>query len=161
MRGGRRRGAAIGLGLSLALLACARAGPRGPAAVAPWLRADPRRCLLQRDLREGIEIMAQRCAEQFVRENGYTALPAEDSTRWVRERDERDVWPRVLAARSGTLDAKASTSQCSMRECVVLFRIRRPVLLCAYRAVHMTQVFTKIRLAPGGIRDIRCNERRV
>ena len=82
MRGGRRRGAVIGLGLGLglALLACARAGPRSPTAVAPWLRADPRRCLLQRDLREGIEIMARRCAEQFVRENGYTALPAEDSS---------------------------------------------------------------------------------
>jgi hypothetical protein len=148
--------------LGLALTACGHAaGPRSPTAVAPWLRADPRRCLLQRDLREGIEMMARRCAEQFVRENGYTELPAEDSTRWVRERDDGGAWSRVLATRSGTLDARASTSQCSMRECVVLFRIRRPMLLCAYRAVHMTQVFTKIHLAPGGIRDVRCNERHV
>jgi hypothetical protein len=34
------------------------------------------------------------------------------------------------------------------------------MLLCAYRAVQMTQVFTKIHLAPGGVFDSRCNERR-
>jgi hypothetical protein len=107
-----------------------------------------------------MEDMARRCAEAFVRENGYTELPAEDSTRWVRESEDGGPWPRVLAARAGTLDRQASTVQCSMRECVVLFRVRRPMLLCAYRAVTMTQVFTKIRLAPGGIRDVRCHERR-
>ena len=37
---------------------------------------DPQRCLLQRDLREGMEDMARRCAERFVRENGYTKVPA-------------------------------------------------------------------------------------
>jgi hypothetical protein len=41
----------------------------------------------------------------------------------------------------------------------VLFRIRRPVLLCAFRAVTMTQVFTKIHLAPGGIPDVSCQQR--
>jgi hypothetical protein len=132
-----------------------------PVAVAAWLRSDPQRCLIQRDLREGMENMARRCAEAFVRENCYTELPAEDSTRWVREMEDGGPWPRVLAARSGTLDAHASTVQCSMRECVVLFRIRRPMLLCAFRAVTMTQVFTKIRLSHGGIRDVRCMERRV
>lgn len=143
-------------------LACGAPEPSpAPVAVAPWLRADPRRCLIQRDLREGMEDMARRCAEAFVRENGYTELPAEDSTRWVRETEDGGPWPRVLAARTGTLDSEASTVQCSMRECVVLFRIRRPVLLCAFRAVTMTQVYTKIRLAPGGIRDVRCGERRV
>jgi hypothetical protein len=65
----------------------------------------------------------------------------------------------VLAARAGSLAPGASTVQCSLRECIVLFRVRRPVLLCAYRAVTMTQVFTRIRLAPGGIRDVRCHER--
>ena len=131
-----------------------------PEAVAPWLRSDPRRCLLQRDLTEGMEEMARHCAEAFVRENGYTELPAEDSTRWVRESDDGGPWPLVLAARSGSLDRQAATVQCSMRECVVLFRLRRPILLCALRAVTMTQVFTKIRLQPGGVRDIRCGERR-
>ena len=66
----------------------------------------------------------------------------------------------MLAARVGTLAPNASTAQCSMRQCIVLFRVRRPVLLlCAYRAVTMTQVFTRIRLAQGGIRDVRCEER--
>jgi hypothetical protein len=146
--------------LLLAVAACG--GPVRPAAaahVAPWLRADPQRCLIPRDLREGMEDMARRCAETFVRENGYTDTPAEDSTRWVRERDDRDVWPRVLAARSGSLDSQATAVQCSMRQCIVLFHLRRPVLVCAFRAVTMTQVFTKIQLAPGGIRDVRCEER--
>jgi hypothetical protein len=106
-----------------------------------------------------MEAMAQRCAEVFVRENGYTDLPAEDSTRWVREEDDVDGWPRLLARRSGTLEARATTVQCSMRECVVLFRARRPMLSCTFRAVTMTQVFTKLRLAPGGVRDVRCHER--
>jgi hypothetical protein len=82
-----------------------------------------------------MEDMARRCAEAFVRENGYTELPAEDSTRWVRESEDGGPWPRVLAARAGTLDRQASTVQCSMRECVVLFRVRRPMLLCAFRSV--------------------------
>ncbi len=129
--------------------------------VAPWLRSDPQRCLIPRDLSEGMEDMARRCAEVFVRDNGYTELPAVDSTRWVRERADDDPWPRILAARSGTLHGEAATVQCSQRECLVLFRVRRPILLCAFRAVTMTQVFTKIRLVPGGIRDVRCSERRV
>jgi hypothetical protein len=109
-----------------------------------------------------MEFMAKRCAEQFVRQNGYTDLPAtDDSTRWVLEVGESGSWPIVLGSRIGTLEREAATMQCSMRECVVLFRLRRPVLACAYRAVTMTQVFTKLRLRPGGIRDIRCGERRV
>jgi hypothetical protein len=46
-----------------------------------------------------------------------------------------------------------------MRQCVVLFRLRRTTLLCAYRAVTMTQVFTKLGVEPGGIEDVRCDER--
>jgi hypothetical protein len=108
-----------------------------------------------------MEEMARRCAETFVRENGYTGAAVEDSTRWVREADDGEEWPRVLAMRNGSLDARASTVQCSLRECLVLFRLRRPLLVCAFRAVTMTQVFTKIRLVPGGIRDMRCTERQV
>jgi len=132
-----------------------------PDRVAPWLRADRQRCLIPRDLRENMEAMALRCAEAFVRENGYTEQPAEDSTRWVREQDDDAAWPRVLARRSGTLAARASSVQCSMRECVVLFQVHRPMLSCAYRTVRMTQVFTRIRVTPGGVRDIRCHERQV
>jgi hypothetical protein len=132
-----------------------------PQHVAPWLRDDPQRCLLVRDLGENMEAMAMRCAETFVRQNGYTDLPAaEDSTRWVMERDEAGGWPRVLAARGGMLDRKATTVQCSMRQCLVFFRIRRTALLCAYRLVSMSQVFTRIRLEPGGVYDVRCDERR-
>lgn len=128
---------------------------------AAWLKKDPQRCLLQRDLSLSMEEMARRCAERFVRENGYTTVPAVDSTRWVREVSDDLAWPTVLATRAGSLDSRATAVQCSRRECVVLFRLRRPILLCAYRAVTLTQVFTKIHLAPGGIRDRRCTERRV
>jgi hypothetical protein len=146
--------------LFLAAAACGGA-VRGtaPGHVAPWLRADRQRCLIPRDLRENMEAMARRCAEAFVRENGYTEVPADDSTRWVREKDDVAAWPRVLTLRSGSLASHASSVQCSMRECVVLFRVLRPMLTCAYRSVRMTQVFTRIRMTPGGIRDIRCHER--
>ena len=104
--------------------------------------------------------MAQRCAELFVRQNGYTDLPAaEDSTRWVLERGEVGNWGRVLAAREGMLEREARTVQCSMRQCIVFFRIKRTSLLCAYRLVTMSQVFTDIRLEPGGVYDVRCDER--
>lgn len=147
----------------LASFACGAPGPsRAPAHVAPWLKADPQRCLLRRDLREGMEIMARHCAEEFVRQNGYTSLPATgDSTRWVLERGEAGPWPLVLAARGGSLERDAATVQCSVRQCLVLFRLRKPVLACAYRAVSMTQVFTRLRLEPGGVRDVRCDERRI
>jgi hypothetical protein len=132
-----------------------------PDRVAPWLREDPQRCLLIRDLRENMEAMARRCAEKFVQQNGYTDLPAsQDSTRWVLEVGEHGAWPRVFASRGGSLERDAATVQCSMRQCVVLFRLRRSPLVCGYRVVTMTQVFTKLRLEPGGIRDIRCDERR-
>jgi hypothetical protein len=42
----------------------------------------------------------------------------------------------------------------------VLFRARRPVLICGYRSVTMTQVFTRLRLEPGVIQDVHCTERR-
>jgi hypothetical protein len=148
--------------LILGALACGSpVRPPRPAAVAPWLKSDPQRCLLARDLSEGMEDMARHCAETFVRENGYTELPALDSTRWVRENEDGGPWPLVLATRSGTLDPEATAVQCSRRECVVLFRVRRPILLCAFRTITMTQVFTKIQLHPGGIRDSRCGERTV
>ncbi len=131
-----------------------------PADLAPWLRADPQRCLLRRDLAEGMDDMARRCAERFVEENGYTADPAsEDSTRWVLEAGERAPWPDVLALREGTLDPGAVAVQCSARRCVVLFRLRRETIRCVYRAVNMSQVFTRLRLEPGGIRDRRCADR--
>lgn len=147
--------------LALALTACGVPASRVPSNVAPWLREDPQRCLLVRDLGENMEAMARRCAELFVRHNGYTDLPAtEDSTRWVMERGEAGSWPRVLASRVGLLEREAAAVQCSMRQCLVFFRVRRTPLRCAYRLVSMSQVFTRIRLEPGGIHDMRCDERR-
>jgi hypothetical protein len=107
-----------------------------------------------------MEAMARRCAEQFVRQNGYTMSPAtEDSTRWVLEVGEAGSWTRVFALREGTLAEEAATVQCSVRQCVVFFRMGRQTMACAYRAVTMTQVFTRMRLEPGGVQDIRCGDR--
>jgi hypothetical protein len=148
--------------LLLAGAACARPLPaHTPIAIAPWLKADPRRCLLVRDLGEGMEMMAKHCAEEFVRQNGYTDAPATgDSTRWVPEAGEDGPWEIILATRGGTLEGSASTAQCSMRQCVVLFRLRSRGWECAYRIVTMSQVFTKLQLEPGGMRDMRCGNRR-
>jgi hypothetical protein len=160
-RSGAARSRCLGFLLFLVIPACGAPAIREPEHVAPWLREDPQRCLLTRDLREDMDAMARRCAEAFVRQNGYTDLPAtEDSTRWVLEVGELGAWPRVLASRVGSLEREATTAQCSMRQCVVLFRVRRTPLSCAYRVVSMTQVFTKLRLEPGGIHDVRCDERR-
>src|SRR2546425_2085549 len=100
--------------LVLGTLACGAPGPsRTPTTVAPWLRADPRRCPLVRDLREGMEIHARRCAEKFVLENGYTDAPAtEDSSRHVLEWGEDGPRHRVLESRAGSLDRSASSVQC-------------------------------------------------
>jgi hypothetical protein len=107
-----------------------------------------------------MEIMAKHCAEEFVRQNGYTDAPAtDDSTRWVHEAGDDGPWPAILATRGGTLERHAATSQCSMRQCVVLFRLRRHDWDCAYRIVTMSQVFTKLQLEPGGIRDVGCEHR--
>jgi hypothetical protein len=107
-----------------------------------------------------MEDMARRCAEAFIRENGYTPAPAtEDTTRWVLEVGERGPWPGVLALREGSLEPEAGAVQCSVRQCVVLFRVRRDALRCAYRIVTMTQVFTRLRLEAGGIRNSRCGDR--
>lgn len=145
----------------LVLSACGAPVVGEPEHVAPWLREDPHRCLLARDLRENMEGMARRCAETFVRQNGYTHLPAsEDSTRWVLEAGEHGAWPRVLASRGGSLEREAATVQCSAGECVVFFRARRTSLECAYRVVTMSQVFTRLQLEPGGVQNVRCDERR-
>ena len=141
-------------------MGCGAPRSEPPSHIPLWLKADPQRCLLQRDLAENMEAMARRCAEAFVRENGYTADPAtHDSTRWVMEVGERGPWPGVFASREGTLEREAATVQCSVRECMVFFRLRRQTLQCAYRAVTMSQVFTRLRLKPGGIRDVRCADR--
>jgi hypothetical protein len=142
--------------------ACAGRRAGVPHHLAAWLRADPQRCLLARDLGENMEAMARRCAELFVQENGYTDLPAtDDSTRWVMEADDRGPWPRVFAGRGGMLERSATTVQCSMRQCVVFFRARRLPQACAYRIVTMSQVYTHLRLERQEVHDRRCAERQV
>lgn len=149
----------VALGLA-ALPACAGRRAGVPTHLAEWLRSDPQRCLLARDLGENMEAMARRCAELFVAENGYTDLPAtDDSTRWVMEAGERGPWPQVLAGRGGMLQRTATMVQCSMRQCLVFFLSRRMPQSCAYRVVTMTQVYTRIQLEPDEMRDRRCAER--
>ena len=58
------------------------------------------------------------------------------------------------------LDRAATAVQCSFHQCVVFFRARRQPQACTYRAVTMTQVYTRIQLAPVEIHELRCAERR-
>src|SRR5262245_44766852 len=141
-------------------MACAVQHSGVPDDVPTWLREDPQRCLLPRDLGENMEAMARRCAELFVAENGYTDRPAtDDSTRWVMEAGEQGPWLRVLAGRTGMLDQTATAVQCSVGQCVVFFRARRQPQACTYRAITMTQVYTRIQLEPIEVHELRCAER--
>src|SRR4051794_16403844 len=141
-------------------LACAVRSAGVPDDVPAWLRADPQRCLLRRDLGESMEAMARRCAELFVAENGYTDAPAtDDSTRWVMEDGEQGSWPLVFTSRVGMLEQTATAVQCSARQCVVFFRSRRLPQSCVYRAVTMSQVYTRIQLEPTEVHELRCAER--
>ena len=136
-------------------------GHAPPPALPEWARHERGRCQLARDLREGMDAMARRCAEQFVRHNGYTgAPPTTDSLRWVREADEPGAWPELFTARHGTLAARADAVQCAEIECVVFFRTRGLADACTDRVVVMTPVFTRLHLLPGLLRG-RCRGRPV
>ena len=138
-------------------MACAVRSAGVPDDVPAWLRADPQRCLLRRDLGENMEAMARRCAELFVAENGYTDVPAtDDSTRWVMEDGEQGPWLRVFTSRVGMLEPTATAIQCSVRQCVVFFRSRRLPQSCVYRAVTMSQVYTQIQLEPIEVHELHC-----
>jgi hypothetical protein len=127
-----------------------------PPTLPEWAQREPGHCQLARDLREGMEAMARRCAEQFVRHNGYTnAPPTPDTLRWIREVDDTAAWPDVFGARHGTLASRADAVQCSELECVVFFRMRGLGDTCTERVVVMTQVFTHLHLLPGMLRG-RC-----
>jgi hypothetical protein len=160
-RSGAGRNRPILLLFLLGLAGCGRHAAAVPANLPAWLRTDPQRCLLARDLGENMEAMARRCAELFVAENGYTDLPATpDSTRWVLEAGDRGPWPRVLASRGRMLERDAALVQCSARRCMVFFRAPRVPHRCAYRVVSMTQVFTRLMLEPATVLETRCAERR-
>jgi hypothetical protein len=117
--------------------------------VAPWLRADPRRCLIQRDLRDAVDDMARRCAEAFVIANGYTVHPpTADSSRWVAEDREAGELRRVVAQRFGMLVREAAWVQCGRRECRTYFPLRDPTRPCTFRSVRMSYVFTRMRMEP-------------
>lgn len=132
-------------------------GTAAAGATPEWLRRDPRRCLIPRDLTQRLETHAVRCAERFVAENGYTERAAAvDSTRLVPERGERSVTPAVLDLRYGMLAPDAVLVQCSGGECFVFFEVRTRTHPCRLRTVTMTHVFTRMRMRFGSIADLRC-----
>ncbi len=57
------------------------------------------------------------------------------------------------------LDRAATAVQCSAGQCVVFFRSRRLPQACIYRAVTMSQVYTRIQLQPTEVHELRCAER--
>ena len=146
-----------------ALVAALLEGGCGPGLVpdssetVEWLRNDPRRCLIPRDLSQKLETHAVRCAERFLAENGYTEeVAAIDPARLAAERGERDVSAGVLEQRFASLEARAAMVQGSGRECFVFFGVRDVAQPCRLRAVLMTWVFTRMRVRPGTVADVRC-----
>ena len=138
-------------------IACAVRSAGVPDDVPAWLRADPQRCLLRRDLGENMEAMARRCAELFVAENGYTDVPAtDDSTRWVMEDGEQGPGCGCSRAGSACWNRRPPPSSAAFRQCVVFFRSRRLPQSCVYRAVTMSQVYTQIQLEPIEVHELHC-----
>lgn len=80
---------------------------------APDLRAqetapDPRACRVAREAGEDDVAYAVRCAEEFVRRNGYTTAPADpDTTQHAAESIERRSPSERLAMRAGSLESRA------------------------------------------------------
>lgn len=107
---------------------------------------DPRKCRLSRAADEAIESVAKRCAEDFVRRNGYTDAAA-DVDSIVRESFES--WSSVadvLRRRHKSLNADAYSTGCSDDGCGVTFGHGGPRTPCAFRIVTMTREFTLMRM---------------
>lgn len=152
------RQAAVALAAALLVGGCGPGLAPDSTETAEWLRNDPRRCLIPRDLSQKLETHAVRCAERFLAENGYTdEVAAIDPARLAVERGERDVTPGVLEQRFASLEAQAAMVQCSGRECFVFFGVRDVAQPCRLRAVLMTWVFTRMRVRPGTVADVRCS----
>jgi hypothetical protein len=131
-------------------------------AAAPDLRAqatapDPRACRVAREAGEDDVAYAVRCAEEFVRRNGYTTEPADpDTTQHAAESIERRSPSERLAMRAGSLESRAYAI-CEgegAHRFTVVFRIRRLDVHGVARRVTMSANFGEMRMQH---LDIRLN----
>ncbi len=136
------------LALFLALHAgLAKAGlAQGPALSAT---SPARQCSGARHTAESLVVYATRCAEEFVRRNGYTpAPPAPDTLLLAEEAIEYGrSWPERLRLRRATLDEQAVSAACSATGCGVTFRYLATASQCRFRLVTMTAEGAALRIA--------------
>ena len=96
------------------------------------------------------EQIAVRCAEDFVRRNGYTEMTADTSSPRAFEAIERtDSIPRLLAERHASLEAKAvgiCTDNRGAPGYTVAFRRHTATSAATGRAVTMSSRFTNLRM---------------
>ena len=99
------------------------------------------------------EPIAVRCAEDFVRRNGYTEAPVDLSSPLAFEAIESIEWtdsiPRLLAERHASLEGKAAGICAGDRGApgyTVAFRRHTPTSAATGRAVTMSPQFTKLRM---------------
>jgi hypothetical protein len=131
------------LPISLALLLAA-AG----AAAQEVEPADARACRVARDPARSAAEHAVRCAEDFVRRNGYTRLPADFAVPAGESIERAGSPPGLRAARAGTLEPGAAgvcTGGEGAHAFTVVFRHADPAAPNA-RAVTMSPAFGEMRV---------------
>jgi hypothetical protein len=97
-------------------------------------------------------VVALRCADRFIKENGYTtAPPTSDESRLVSESLEHgSTWAEVLSYRRGTLVAGSGSAFCGelwdgRDGCMVSYE-RTGTRGCRLRAVLMTPDYRELRV---------------
>ena len=133
----------------------------------PGTGTDARVCRLRGEQAEALDAVAKRCAEDFVRRNGYTRFePTSDPSLLATENIEFcSSWTECLKDRRGTLKPTAHSSSCSEDGCSVAFQYSDPSLTCQYRIVTMTRELTEMLMqhqssmpAPGTPEAERCKQ---
>jgi hypothetical protein len=127
---------------------------------------DPaRRCAVARGDKEPDSSFARRCAEEFVRRNGYTSVDAQvDSTTWAAEGIEwASSVSEILTYRRNTLMPHAIGVRCIPKGCGVTFAYRDSSFKCVFRMVTMSKGFRGMRMEhqdvfapPGSPESRRC-----
>ena len=100
--------------------------------------------------RDSLPLAARRCAELFVRVNGYTDAPGtKDTTEIVLEHRWFVVlgpdghvpptdWSAIVASRRGQLRPAPVEATCSAADCLVIFEYADPANACRFRALVLS-----------------------
>ena len=134
---------------SLVLLAACHPSPSEVTVIPVPESADSpdRTCRLERGPQEPSHAFARRCAESFIRANGYTsAQPADEVTPLAAESYDHGTREDVLRFRHNQLQLPAEYAECRNGRCTVWFRYNVPSATCRRRLVMMSTTFTGMHL---------------